>query len=231
MKLIVMCIIFTISASCFCFAVDKTPQPLPFPKGKDIDRIIKRNNLQQEGRKLAEYGRYEEALDKYRSAMDPSLLNNDGDRSNPLCSIRDIYKYQGKFKEALELNEKEIVPRNPDKDEYVEASMELRALIRSSDMKNYKPIYDYIAYLKDKDGKRRFGPDSHVDTMIFLYDYMKDYDSGIMLMEDLIKYHTQHPNANHRSANAKRVKEYQRVKEAWELDKKTGKHEIGRAHV
>ncbi len=225
MKNLIFWIIFIFSVAVLnCNASEDKSGLSVFPDDEIMQKIMKRCELEHQGHALAEQGRYQEALQKYRLAMDPSLINYDGDGSVSLCCIRNIYKYQGKYQDALELNEKEILPLNPNKDEYVEASMELRALIKSSDTKDFKPIYDYITYLKEKDFKRQFGPDAHVATLIFLYNYMRDYESGVTYMDELIKYHTQHPDANHRSAHAKDVREYQRVKEAWELDKKTGKH-------
>lgn len=53
---------------------------------------------------------------------------------------------------------------------------------------------------------------------------MHDYDAGIAFMDDIIKYHMNHKDPNHRSAHKKDVAEYTRVKQAWELDKQTGKH-------
>ena len=66
--------------------------------------------------------------------------------------------------------------------------------------------------------------DIFINDFIHLYDYMHDYDSGIAFVNEVIKYHTNHSDKAHRLANAKHVKEYIRVKQAWELDKSTGQH-------
>lgn len=214
----------------YCYAIEKQKNLTPFPNNEGIKRIIKRNELQREGYELVKQGLYEDAIKKYTMAMDPSLLNTEMDKDVALCAIRDIYKYQGKFKEALELNEKYILPLNPKKNSYLDTSLELKSLIKAGDEKNNKPVYDYIKYLKIK-YEKYIPPKGYqviyenvIDELIYLYDYMHDYDSGIAFMDEQIKYHTNHPDKNHKSANAKRVKEYTRVKQAWELDKNTGQH-------
>ena len=212
-----------------CYSAEKQKNLTPFSGNEGMRRIIKRNEFQHEGYNLAKQGRYDEALIKYKLAMDPSLLNTEMDKDVALCAIRNIYKYQGKFDEALDLNEKYIVPLNSEKDSYVNASLELRALIKARNTKDNKPIYDYINYIKTK--YEKYLPpkgyaipyDIEIDKLIHLYDYLHDYDAGIVFVNTIIKYHTQ-KDKNHRLAHAKDVREYTRVKQAWELDKKTGQH-------
>lgn len=202
----------------------------PFPDKEWMHKIVKRHEFEEEGWALVDRGLLNEAILKFRAATDPSLLNNEGDKVFALWAISDIYRYQGKLNEALELHEKYILPLNPSKDEYIEKRLELIALIRARETKSNKPIYDYINYLKTK--YEKYLPpkgyatpySSKIEDLIHLYDYMHDYDSGVAFIDEIIKYHTNHPNKSHRSAHAKDVAEYARVKQAWELDKKTGKH-------
>lgn len=230
--IIITCSIISLLFAYQCCLLEAV-QGTGFVREKEgIRKIIERNKLQHEGHALARKGFYEEALKKYELAMDPSLLNNEGDKDISLCGIRDIYKRQGRFDEALSLNEKSILPMNPEKDEYINASLELKAAIKARNTKDNKPIYDYMGYIKTKYADA-FPPNGYwqgfssylINDFIHLYDYIHDYDSGIAFMDQIIKYHTTHPNKNHRSANAKHVREYTRVKEAWRLDKETGQHD------
>jgi hypothetical protein len=196
-----------------------------------IKKIVERNKLEKEGRRLAKQGLYDDALVRFRAATNPALLNDEGEASVALCSIRRVYILQHRFEDALELNEKHILPFNPKKDSYIDASLEILALIKARDTKSNKPIYGYINYIRTK-YPQYFPPkgdvvgmtDIFVDDFIHLYDYMRDYDGGIALMDEMIKYYTSRPDPAHRSARANDVREYRRVKQAWELDKKTGKH-------
>ncbi len=240
---IILILTFVIYAS-YLYGEDKTAsKPLypvvstseknnltPFPGDERTRKIIKRHNLENEGWLLAKQHLFEEAIIKFRAAIDPSLINEEGEKVFALSAIRNIYLRQGKLNDALELHEKYILPLNSKKDSYIDADLELRALIKARDIKNNKPIYDHIAYIRTK--YEKYIPpkgysvpyDIEIDKLIHLYDYLHDYDSGITFIDEIIKYHTQHPDKNHRSAHAKDVREYTRVKQAWELDKKTGQH-------
>jgi len=202
----------------------------PFSGDERTRKIIKRHNLENEAWSLAKQHLFEEAIIKFRAAIDPSLINEEGEKAFALCAIRNIYVREGKLNDALELHEKYILPLNSKKDSYIDADLELRALIKARNIKNNKPIYDHISYIKTK--YEKYIPpkgytvpyDIEIDKLIHLYDYMHDYDAGIAFLDEVIKYHTQHRDKKHRSAHTKDVREYARVKEAWELDKKTGQY-------
>jgi len=215
----------------YCYSANNDSQPLtPFPKKAWMQKIIKKHEFEDKGWALARRGLYDEAILEFQAAADPSLFNDEGDKIFPLWAISMAYERQGKFNNALELHETYILPFNPKKEEYINRRFELLSLIKARNTKSNKPIYEYVNYIKTKygeriaPGKQLVTDSSYISDLIHLYDYMHDYDSGIALLEEIIKYHTQHPDKNHRSANAKHVKEYTRVKQAWELDKKTGQH-------
>lgn len=208
-------------------SIPKKGNLTPFFDNEATNKIIKRTNLEREGRYFAKQGLYEEALIKYKAAQDPSLLNYDYEK--PELPIIILYMRQGKFEQALQIVEENLKKR-PGNQEVDREYRELLALIESRDTKNSKPIYDYIDYLKMKYSKY-FPPNGYfvgmsgiyIDGLIHLYDYMHDYDSGIALMDEVIKYMVKDKwmdNLGGRNA----IKEYTRVKEAWELDKKTGQH-------
>ncbi len=198
------------------------------PGDQSTQKIIKRHNLENEGWVLAKKGLYEQALIKYKVAQNPALLNYDYEK--PELPIIQLYIRQGKFEEALQLVGENLKKRTTN-EEIDREERELLALIEARDTKSSKPIYEYINYIKSK--YVRFFPPSgkfvgmggfYINDLIYLYNYMHDYDSGIAFMDEIIKYHANHPDKNHRSAHTKDVREYTRVKQAWELDKKTGQH-------
>ncbi len=224
--LIVIVLTLTVNSYCDDKKLSKSINQTTFPVDKNTQNIFRQHEIENEGYVLAKQGLYEEALSKYTQSMDPSDFGEQWDKGMGNAYIKVIYQRQGKFEQALQILNK--YPKN----EYVARDRsELSVLIKARGIKNNKPIYDYISYLKTKyskyippNGYAVGETDMLIDRLIHLYDYMHDYDSGIAFMDEIIKYHTQHPDKNHRSANAKHVKEYTRVKQAWELDKKTGQH-------
>lgn len=213
-----------------------------FSDSEATRKIIERTNLEREGRIYAKYGLYEKALLKYNTAMNPALLNYEHEISTAKWSIEQIYKRQSKFEQALQMVEdklKSLSPQKEDKDvltgtdELERERLELLSFIKARDTHNNAPIYEYMSHLRTKSKYAKLFPskgyavgisDWLINDLIHLYDYLHDYDAGIAFMDEIIKYHSNHPDKNHRSAHAKDVKEYTRVKQAWELDKKTGQH-------
>lgn len=212
----------------------------PFPIDDRTQKIIKRHKLEDAGWDLAKQGLYEEAIVKFKAATNPAILNYDYEKNMAEGCIVNSYKRQGKFEKALRIvnerikNLKEVSHSTNEIGGYEifnNERLELLALIEARDTKNNKPIYDHINNMKTKYAK--FLPpngymtgfsSSRIDDLIHLYDYMHDYYSGIAFMDEIIKYHTNHKDSNHRSAHKKDVVEYTRVKHAWELDKQTGQH-------
>lgn len=219
-----------------CYGADNKSKPVqqkvvaPFSQDRWMQKMLLQHEILNEGRILAKQGMYDDAIKKYELAMDSSVLNRKGDAVYSLWAICTIYKYQGKLDEALDLFQKNVVPLNPKKQEYINMRIELKALIRARDTKNNKPIYDYINYIKTRYGEylppKGYSTtyNSEIGELIHLYDYLHDYDAGIAFIDEIIKYHTTNKDPNHRSATSRHVKDYARVKRAWELDKETGQH-------
>ena len=193
-------------------------------------RQERRNGYEREGYQLAKQEQYEAAIVKFAMAANPSLIVQEHEKGLAIGSIARCYQRQGKFDEALKAYQW-FIGQNKVNDAATERQKELIALIKARDAKNNKPIYEYINYVKIK-YSQYFPPNGYfvgmsgiyINDLIHLYDYMHDYDSGIALMDEIIKYHTTHKDQSHRSAHAKDVREYERVKQAWELDKQTGQH-------
>lgn len=189
-----------------------------------------RNRYEREGYQLAKQGQYEAAIVKFTIAADSALIVQEHEKGIAIGYIVRCYQRQGKFDKALKAYQW-FIEQNKINDAALEGQKELLALIKARNTKNNKSIYDYIGYIKKK-YPQYFPPNGYfagmsgiyINDFIHLYDYMHDYDAGIAFMDGIIKYHTQHPDKNHRSAHAKDVREYTRVKQAWELDKKTGQH-------
>ena len=190
----------------------------------------RRNGYEYEGYRLAKQGQYKEAIVEFTMAADSSLIVQEREKGSAIGSIVRCYQRQGKFEEALKAYQW-FIEQNKVNDAAIEGQKELLSLIRAQYTKDSKPVYDYIGYVKTKH-PQYFPPNGYstgmsgifINDFIHLYDYLHDYDAGIAFMDEIIKYHTNHPNKNHRSAHAKDVREYERVKQAWELDKKTGQH-------
>lgn len=190
----------------------------------------RRNGYEREGDRLGKQGQYEAAIAKFTLAADSSLIVQEHEKGLAIGSIVRCYQRQGKFDEALEAY-RWFIEQNKINDAAIEGQKELLALIKARDTKSNKPINDYINYVKNK-YPQYFPPNGYftgmsgifISNFIHLYDYLHDYDAGIAFMDEVIKFHTQHKDRNHRSAHAKDVQEYTRVKQAWELDKKSGQH-------
>ena len=192
----------------------------PFSGDEETRRILKRCDIERNGYNLAKQGLYEEAIVKYQQAIEPSLLNHEYDKDTALWSIRDIHERQGKLDLALKEHDW-FLKANPTKDQYLDKDLELRALIKARDTKSNQPIYDHIKYLRNK-YKKYIPPQSQgdsgfhttpIDSIIHLYDWMGDADGGIKFMEEIISSKTLYSNER---------KEYERVKAAFEEDKRTG---------
>ncbi len=231
---IVLIAIFSVSYSLQGFCAEKTSDGLdkplrviaggenltPFSNDNATQKIMRRNDLQDEGRHFAKQGLYEEALEKYKQAIAPSLLNLESDKSTALWSIRDIHQRQGKLDQALKEHEW-FLKANPTKDEYLDKDLELRALIKARDTKSNQPIYEHIKYLRNK-YKKYIPPQSQgdsgfhatpIDSIIHLYNWMGDADGGIKFMQEVLSSKTLYPNER---------KEYERVKIAFQEDKRAG---------
>lgn len=194
-----------------------TPSP---SRDDSTGKIIRRTELEHEAYALARHGFYGKALFKYQEALNPSLLNDEYDKSTALWAIRNIHQRQGKL--DLAINEHEwFLKANPTKAEYLDKKLELEALINARIANSNQPVYDYIKYFRIK-YKKYIPPKSkgdsgfhvlRIESIIHLYDWMGDADGGIKFMREVLSSKSLYPNER---------KEYERVKFAFEEDKRTG---------
>ena len=192
----------------------------PFPSDDATQKILRRNALQNEGYYFSERGLYDQALTKFQEAIQPTLLNTEHDKSTALWAILKVHQRQGKLEIALE--ELNLIPKiNQQKDSFVDEKLELKALIDARNTSFNKPIYEHIKYLKEK-YKKYIPPQSKGDSgfhtipindIIHLYNWMGDADGGIQFMNEVLSSKTLYPEER---------KDYERVKAAFEEDKRTG---------
>ena len=188
---------------------------------RHINNIFMRNKMQEEALRLFEAGFYDEAIQKYKEALHPSLLNNDHEQSHPRGAIRDIYRYQGKFELALE-EHRWFLKRNSSKEEYIEKKIELDALLEARNTQSKEPILRYIKFLRENH-KKELPPEmynaratSYASQIIRLYDYIGDAVNGIAFVDQVLAYFSKWNNVK------KAIAEYLKIREAFEEDKKQG---------
>ena len=179
------------------------------------ERIYEQSTLEKEGLRLEELGLYDEAIKKYQESILPKYIQGDGNNSRGLCGMAICYHKKGEFEKALKIMNG-LVKRAPRKTEYAERKQELEALIKARDTKNNTSIYEFISYLKEKH-KNQMPPHGHnidrISTILHLYDYMGDVDSGIKLTAEAIQY---------LQKKGYGTEEYWEMRRAFEADKKAG---------
>ncbi len=184
----------------------------------DLVKIVKRNAIENEARRLFKRGLYEEAIQKYKDAIAPKVINDESEKSFALWSILEINQRLGKL--GLAFQELQwFLQRRPDKDEYLNKKFELLALIEAEKTRSNAAIYKHIQYLKEKYKKELppkkywFHTTSITSTIIRLYDHIGDSDGGIAFVDQILAYKKLRPKAR---------SEYLKVREAFEQDKKEG---------
>lgn len=209
----------------------------PFPNNESTRRIIKRTDSIREGDRLASSGLYDEAIIKFKESMAPSLLNDPNDEGGGRYGVMKVHIRQKKFEEALKeyqwfIDSYEKGPFAKDKsgrylNTVIDRKLELEALIQARDTGTTKPVYDHIAYLKNKYKKDLTGDGfasggyatGIIADITHLYDYLGDAESGIAFMNETLGYLKKHRlSPSFRFA----IAEYELVKQAFEEDKRTG---------
>jgi len=190
----------------------------PFPNDDETRKILKQNQLENEGRKLIKRGFYHEAIEKFRQADVPTLRVSGYQPTIAKGLIREVYWIQGKYDQALA----ELLPlleTNPKQESYIDEKQELEALISAHDKQATKPVYDYLDFFKRKYKKELppkkywFGSLGIATTIIRLYDHIGDSTGGIAFVDQILAYKKLRPKAR---------SEYLKVRESFEHDKKEG---------
>lgn len=158
---------------------------------EDFIKIVKRNALESEARKLERQGRFDAAILKFREAIRPELINTEAEKGVSLGHIIKIQQLQGKYEEALQ-GIKWHLGMAPDKDSYIWIKRELEAYLAWQKTGSPEPIYKFISDLRA--AYQNFLPPKQVHAMfewpivevIKAYDALNDYDRGIFFMDEII---------------------------------------------
>ncbi len=157
---------------------------------ESLRRIILQDELWSAGNRLRDQGRYEESIDKYRLAADPSLCNYSYDAVVPLMGMVESYKMLGRFDEALKILNP-LVVKYPKKEHYADLKLEIEGFAKSSTQKSFEPIREHIQYLKTK-YKTWLPPygceDMIAGRIIYLYDHIGDLEGGIKFIDSIHQY-------------------------------------------
>ena len=232
--------------------------PDSFTNDDGTRKILVRNQIQDEAKRLKEQARYEEAVVKYREALNPSLLNHDYEGAVAHGAIRDIYIMQGKYELASdELRWFVEHNYNAKQKPWLDKELEIKVLVKARETKSSQPVYDHIQYLKEK-YKGELPPKRYQSTgystivtsdIIRLYDHIADYDAGIAFVDSVVNYFCSKNKSLRRVTTSqealkkaeergkhwreyKKIYEYLKVREAFEADKKEGRQScVGKTGV
>lgn len=194
------------------------------PQSDSKTKIYKRNKIQDEGKALVKKGLLEEAILKYREALNPDVINSENEKSTAIARIVDILVIQGKYKEALE-QYRWFIDNRPTHWRTIDKKLELEAYVASVERNSSEPIKQYIHYLKEK-YRKDLPPQKYDYTfscvvtspIIRMYDDIGDIDGGIAFVRGILAYE---------KLPARSREQYEKVLQAYEQDKREGSH--GRA--
>ncbi len=221
----------------FCLlAIQKYSYSKNNDQGPVLDRVYQRNALEKQAERLVENGDFDEAIRIYQQVLDPKYINYDYDKNTALGALVDIYKWQGKYEQAMFFLS-ELLNRNPDAIYFIMEKKEIEALTQYAKTGDIKYIYQHISEIKatyrDQLPPVKYFSHStiYISDILRLYDTIGDYDAGIAFVDEILEYgfsRNQTYVKVHSSAEALErgytaAAEYLKVREAFEQDKKEGK--------
>jgi tetratricopeptide (TPR) repeat protein len=152
----------------------------PFRKNFTAERL----SYEKQGKSYLKRGDLDQALIYFQKAIDPKVLKDDWSGGFAKHMISDIYVFQRKYDEALEMLQGHLTV-NPEKYEY--RRREIIALKKFQEAGDKKVIYDHIDYrfvidraVLPPDGERWY----EMGQIFHLYDVIGDHDAGIKLARD-----------------------------------------------
>lgn len=180
--------------------------------------ILQQEKILREGDNLAEQGRFEDAIVKYNEALTPTYIISDQAAAGPMGSLLRVYRHLGDYEKAKQYLQW-YLDRNPAAHMVIDQKMELEALLKEKETGSTEPVYEFIAYLKDK--YETSLPPNNLNSftaivaskIISLYDHISDYDKGIEFADRVLA----HPELTEKTRQ-----EYQKIKVAFEEDKAKG---------
>lgn len=208
------------------FAEENSKQQVP----PGLDALIwEQGQIENEGYRLAEAEAYDAAIAKYHEALAPQFILQERDKCHPLAGIMNVHRLQGKFDEAFQESQW-FLKINPNKEEYKDNQLELKALADAQSEKSNQPVFVYIQYLRDK-YKNLFPPIKYdgnyvpilASKIIFCYGWIGDADGGIAFIDQILKYFEQKDLKKYGKARWGRGDNaYYMIKLGFEQDKKEG---------
>lgn len=190
-------------------------------------KAFRQDKLEKEGEAFLKQGLYDEALQKFKQADDPSLKMKGFQDSYAKMQIREAYYLKGEYEKALEVLTP-LVQMNPTQWNWQDEKTELEAVVKIRDTKSPKAVCQFIEYMKTK-YKDILPPQKHdinitttvASAIIRGYDQIGDYDGGIDFMDEILKYWEKKSGQDlHRPGNKN---QYFLIRQAFEQDKKEGK--------
>ncbi len=196
------------------------------PKGnRDLVLLREKNQLEKQGRDLEKLGEFDEAIMKYKEAVEFDVRIYGSDKGRPLASIAEVYQKKGNYGEALKIL-KRLREFHPKHEYYIDWEKELNALIESQTAQTYRPVYDYIKNYRQKHAsemppmKYTFGSIRPISTVLHLYSTLGDHDAGIKFIDEILAYFRTGKAGDPKPG--KTDAEYLKVREAFEQDKREG---------
>jgi tetratricopeptide (TPR) repeat protein len=196
----------------------------------DSRKAFRQDKFEKEGEALLKQGLYDEALQKFKQADDPSLRMKYFQDSYAKGMIRQAYYLMGEYEKSLEALGP-LVKMNPTQANWQDEKSELEALIKARDAHTRDPVDLFLEQLKAK--YEKWLPPIKYDInvtagvtsdIIRCYDQIGDYDAGIEFVDGVLDFFKKEDIKKYGKLKWGRADEaYLQVRLAFEQDKKEGK--------
>lgn len=198
-------------------------------QGQEIKKIKARNALQRQAKRSAKAGDLDKAVKLYKQALKPEFINSEHEKSTAMGALREIYKVEKKYSDALDaihwffINSATGKPTPSALDE----ELEINALIQYQLTNSPASIHAHIEYIKESN--KDYLPPIHYSSVgtttttsdiLRLYDTIGDYDAGIAFADEILKYWEKKSGQNlHLPGNKN---QYFLIRQAFEREKANG---------
>ncbi len=165
-----------------------------YAQDSHTQNIVKQHQIEQEGVWLVKNGQYDEAIVKFKEAMQPEYIKYENDKGMPTYYLIKVLILQEKYDEALKENQW-YVNRNKTNNTAIIAAKEIEALRDYKKTGNPQIIRDYIPLLKAeyKQILPPIGYDSgigptQIATILRLCDTIGDQDAGLKFIDEVLNF-------------------------------------------
>lgn len=200
----------------------------------NFPELYARHQIERAGDRLVEQGHFEEAIKKYREALDPKYIKYEDDKGAAISRITRVLILLERYDEALrewqwflDQSAKNAARLGrPNNGEAELKAQEIRALKEYKESENAETIYDYLELYKQRKSKLvppsfEWGAGStEASTTLRLYDTIGDYDAGIKFIDETLAYFRTGKAGDPKPGRVD--VEYMKVREAFEKDKAEG---------